>query len=396
MLNAASPPRDPAALPRLLLTLAALLLLWPGLRLSELDIPGLFSGDNARTMGGFLAGFWPPAHDPGFLALLGRATLETLAIATAGMALAWLLAFPAALLATRALSLSALPRGGLPAWWARALRWPVRGLLILLRSVPEIVWALLFVRAVGLGPTAGVLAIAITYAGMLGKVYAEIFESVDPRPTRALLLGGGSRLAAFAYGVLPNAAGEMISYTVYRWECAIRASVVMGFVGAGGPRPADRPVAADVRRRRGCQHPADLPPAGPPRRPAEPLPAREAGMIRTWRLLLWPLLVVAAVGASFAYLDMDTAGLFSGKGLGQMAAYASEFFPPDLSAPHLRAIGRGCWKPWPCRPSAPCWRRCSACSSRCRRQVASACRRRAWRDSCSMRCARCRSWSGAR
>ncbi|HEJ5226355.1 ABC transporter permease, partial [Pseudomonas aeruginosa] len=119
-------------------------------------------------------------------------------------------------------------------WWARALRWPVRGLLILLRSVPEIVWALLFVRAVGLGPTAGVLAIAITYAGMLGKVYAEIFESVDPRPTRALLLGGGSRLAAFAYGVLPNAAGEMISYTVYRWECAIRASVVMGFVGAGG------------------------------------------------------------------------------------------------------------------------------------------------------------------
>ncbi|MBW6254018.1 ABC transporter permease, partial [Pseudomonas aeruginosa] len=92
MLNAASPPRDPAALPRLLLTLAALLLLWPGLRLGELDIPCLFSRDNARTMGGFLAGFWPPAHDPGFLALLGRATLETLAIATAGMALAWLLA----------------------------------------------------------------------------------------------------------------------------------------------------------------------------------------------------------------------------------------------------------------------------------------------------------------
>ncbi|MBG7393651.1 ABC transporter permease [Pseudomonas aeruginosa] len=234
MLNAASPPRDPAALPRLLLTLAALLLLWPGLRLSELDIPGLFSGDNARTMGGFLAGFWPPAHDPGFLALLGRATLETLAIATAGMALAWLLAFPAALLATRALSLSALPRGGLPAGWARALRWPVRGLLILLRSVPEIVWALLFVRAVGLGPPAGVLALAITYAGMLGKVYAEIFESVDPRPTRALLLGGGSRLAAVADGGRPHAAGGMISYTVYRWECAIRASVVMGFVGAGG------------------------------------------------------------------------------------------------------------------------------------------------------------------
>ena len=211
-----------------------MLLLWPGLRLSELDIPGLFSGDNARTMGGFLAGFWPPAHDPEFLAPARPRNPGNPRHRHRRHGLAWLLAFPAALLATRALSLSALPRGGLPAWWARALRWPVRGLLILLRSVPEIVWALLFVRAVGLGPTAGVLAIAITYAGMLGKVYAEIFESVDPRPTRALLLGGGSRLAAFAYGVLPNAAGEMISYTVYRWECAIRASVVMGFVGAGG------------------------------------------------------------------------------------------------------------------------------------------------------------------
>ena len=226
--------RDPAAQPRLLLTLLALALLWPGLRLSELDLGALWQADNARTMGKFLEGFWPPAHDPEFLTLLWQATLQTLAIATAGMTLALLLAIPAALLATRALSLSALPRGGRPVWWARLLRWPVRGLLIVLRSVPEIVWALLFVRAVGLGPTAGVLAIAITYSGMLGKVYAEIFESVDQRPTRALLLAGSGRLAAFAYGTLPNAAGELLSYTVYRWECAIRASVVMGFVGAGG------------------------------------------------------------------------------------------------------------------------------------------------------------------
>lgn len=227
-------PGDPAALPRLLLTLLALALLWPGLSLSELDLTALFRADNATVLGGFLAGFWPPAHDASFLQLLWQATLETLAIATAGMCLALLIAMPCALLATRALSLSALPRGGRPAGWAVALRWPVRGLLIVLRSVPEIVWALLFVRAVGLGPTAGVLAIAITYSGMLGKVYAEIFESVDPRPTRALLGAGSGRLAAFAYGILPNAASEMLSYTVYRWECAVRASVVMGFVGAGG------------------------------------------------------------------------------------------------------------------------------------------------------------------
>ncbi|MDH4566821.1 ABC transporter permease [Pseudomonas sp. BN414] len=227
-------PRDPAALPRLLLTLLAVALLWPGFELSELNPVVLLDEGNARTMGQFLSAFWPPEHGEEFLQLLGRATLETLAIATAGMSLALLIALPASLWASRALSLSALHHGGRPAWWAQALRWPVRGLLIFLRSVPEIVWALLFVRAVGLGPTAGVLAIAITYSGMLGKVYAEIFESVDPRPSRALLAAGSPRLAAFAYGVLPNAAAEVISYTVYRWECAVRASVVMGFVGAGG------------------------------------------------------------------------------------------------------------------------------------------------------------------
>ena len=234
MLTSSLTRRDPAAGPRLMVTLLTLALLWPGLSLSELDLSVLVDGSNAETMGVFLSGFWPPAHGEAFLRLLGRATLETLAIATAGMALALIVALPCALLATRALSLSALSRGGRPGKWAEAARWPVRGLLILLRSVPEIVWALLFVRAVGLGPTAGVMAIAITYAGMLGKVYAEIFESVDPLPIRALLGAGSSRLQAFAYGVLPQATGEMLSYTVYRWECAVRASVVMGFVGAGG------------------------------------------------------------------------------------------------------------------------------------------------------------------
>lgn len=226
--------RDPAALPRLLLTLLCLALLWPGLQLSELNPGVLLQAENREQMASFISGFWPPAHASDFLALLWQATLQTLAVATAGMALALLLAVPASLLASRALSLRAASRGGRPGRWSWVVRLPVRGLLVFLRSVPEIVWALLFVRAVGLGPTAGVLAIAITYSGMLGKVYAEIFESVDQRPAHALLQAGSSRLAAFCYGILPNAAAEVVSYTVYRWECAVRASVVMGFVGAGG------------------------------------------------------------------------------------------------------------------------------------------------------------------
>src|SRR5690606_4787721 len=170
--RAKADPRDPAALPRLLLTVLAIVLLWPGLVLTEFKPATLVESRNLDVFARFLAGFWPPALSSDFLRLLGRATLETLAMATAGLALALLLAVPLSLLCSRALSVSALLTGR-PAWLADMLRYPARLLLILLRSIPEIVWALLFVRAVGLGPTAGVLAIAITYSGMLGKVYAE-------------------------------------------------------------------------------------------------------------------------------------------------------------------------------------------------------------------------------
>ncbi|MGL6291131.1 MAG: PhnE/PtxC family ABC transporter permease, partial [Silanimonas sp.] len=192
----------------------------------------LFEAANLKVTGQFLASFLPPAHAPDFLAMVARETWRTVAIATAGMTLALLLALPLTLLSTRVLSVSALSgrmaRG--PFWLRQGLRW----LLILLRSVPELVWALVFVRVVGLGPTAGVLAIALTYGGMLGKVYGEILESGETHATETLLRNGSSRLQAFFYGLLPQNAGELTSYTVYRWECAIRSSVVLGFVGAGG------------------------------------------------------------------------------------------------------------------------------------------------------------------
>src|SRR3990167_4525698 len=225
--------RDPAALPRLAATAVIVLLLWPGFRLTEFDLGVLFEPRNREIMGKFLGTFFPLAWSADFLRLILKSTLETLAIATAGMAIAMAIAFPLALMVTRSLSISRIGPG--PGRWSgRVSRVPVRFTLMFFRSIPEIVWALLFVRAVGLGPAAGVLAIGITYGGMLGKVYGEIFESTDLRPTRALLLAGSPRLSAFAYGVLPNAAGEILSYSVYRWECAIRASVIMGFVGAGG------------------------------------------------------------------------------------------------------------------------------------------------------------------
>ena len=225
--------RDPAARRRLAWAIAAVVLLWPLGRLAEFHPAVLLDPANAGVMGGFVRGFLPPAADAEFLRELLQATLQTLAIATAGVALAFVIAVPLAILATRSLSIAALgPADG--RWRGRVLRQGVRTLMVLARSIPEIVWALLFVRASGLGPAAGVLALAITYGGMLAKVYAEILEAADARPARALLQAGSGRIAALCFGLLPLAAEELVSYTVYRWECAIRAAVVMGFVGAGG------------------------------------------------------------------------------------------------------------------------------------------------------------------
>lgn len=230
---AAIPPHDPLARRRLGYLVAALLVLWPMLVIAEFNPRALFAPATLRVMGGFLAGFVPPALDADFLGMLARATLETLAMATAGIALAFALAVPLSFVATQALSISRIGPGPGRAR-GQALRAVVRAVMAALRAIPELVWALVLVRAFGLGPAAGVLALAVTYGGMLGKVYAEILESGDTRPARALLEAGSGRVAALFYGLLPSAAQELASYTVYRWECAVRASVVMGFVGAGG------------------------------------------------------------------------------------------------------------------------------------------------------------------
>jgi len=224
--------RDPAARGRLTLLLCALVVLWPLLVMADFRPAALFDSQNLSTMGAFLSTFLPPESDPEFLALLWSATLDTLAIATAGIAGAWLIAIPLSLALTRSLSVSRLE--GHPGWIGRVLRVIAQGITLCLRGVPELVWALVFVRIFGLGPAAGVAALAVTYGGMLAKVYAEILESTDQTPVRALLSAGAGRLPALTYGLLPTASDELISYTVYRWECAVRASVVMGFVGAGG------------------------------------------------------------------------------------------------------------------------------------------------------------------
>jgi phosphonate transport system permease protein len=224
--------RDPAWVSRVFWTCAALVLLAPALVITEFKPWTLFEPETLKSTKRFLGDFFPPKVESEFLLMVARECWRTVAIATAGMALALLIAIPLTLISTSALSISALPgrMHAVPLLIRQATRW----LLIVLRSVPELVWALVFVRVVGLGPTAGVLAIALTYGGMLGKVYGEILESDESHATNTLLRNGAGRLQAFFYGLLPQSSAELTSYTVYRWECAIRSSAVLGFVGAGG------------------------------------------------------------------------------------------------------------------------------------------------------------------
>lgn len=227
-----APSRDPAWAGRVFWMSAALVLLWPLAVASEFRPWILLEAESLKASAHFLGSFWPLRLDGEFLALVARETWRTVAIATSGITLGLLIAVPMALLSVRVLSISALSgrMASVPTWCRRMVRWT----LIVLRSVPELVWALVFVRVVGLGPTAGVFAIALTYGGMLGKVYADILESGETHATETLLRNGSGRLQAFFYGLLPTNAAELTSYTVYRWECAIRSSVVLGFVGAGG------------------------------------------------------------------------------------------------------------------------------------------------------------------
>ena len=234
MSNTISDPalRDPAWAGRVFWASVALALLVPALVATEFKPWIFFDPNNLKVTGRFLGDFFPPVIAPDFLMMVAKEAWRTIAIATAGMALALLLAIPLTLASTSVLSVSALKgrMNALPFALRQAIRW----LLIVLRSIPELIWALVFVRVVGLGPAAGVLAIGLTYAGMLGKVYGEILESGETHATTSLLRNGSGRMQAFFFGLLPQNATELTSYTVYRWECAIRSSAVLGFVGAGG------------------------------------------------------------------------------------------------------------------------------------------------------------------
>jgi len=203
--------------------------------------PQLFFSPRGRaSLLKFFSAMIPPDLTWNFLSLMLRPALETIQISVWGTLIAVMIGFPLGLLGTHTLAVRGILNDaelqGAPL--RRSLRYGVyfmaRAVLSLFRSIPEFVWALMFVRAVGLGPFPGVLAIGVAYGGMLGKVYSEIFEAVNDRPLEALQSTGANKLQIFFYGWFPQALPNFVSYTLYRWECAVRASAILGLVGAGG------------------------------------------------------------------------------------------------------------------------------------------------------------------
>ena len=199
-----------------------------------------FSGDAVASMGRFVAEFVPPDTSPAFLARLGRASLETLAMSALGTLLAaafgLLLAVPASRLAGDGMQAQRIP-GASDGRARRAVDLPRRAIRIFfnaMRSVPELVWASMLLIAAGLGPMAGTLALALHTTGVLGRLFAEALENAPAGPAFALRAQGVGEARVFLYARLPQVLPQLLSYTLYRWENNIRAAAVLGVVGAGG------------------------------------------------------------------------------------------------------------------------------------------------------------------
>lgn len=163
---------------------------------------------------------FPP--DLAFASTAAWAALETVQMALVGTIASAILSVPLAFLAAR----NVAPN--------RVLYYASRSFVVFTRAIPDLIWALIFVSAVGLGPFPGTLAIAIHSIGMLGKLYAESIEETDPGQVEALRSTGAHPLQTLALGVVPQVLPAFVGLTLYRWDINIRNSIVLGLVGAGG------------------------------------------------------------------------------------------------------------------------------------------------------------------
>lgn len=205
---------------------------------SEIRLGDLFSREGGVQILAYAKKLFPPDLSPNVIQEAVRGTFETFAISFMGTLMAAAIAFLVVFFASRNLIYSGLLYEMEPSRGWRGLRivpyLTAKGLLNVLRTVPEMLWALIFVFIVGLGPFAGVLALGAHTGGVLGKLFGEVLEDVDPQPVESLQSTGANKLQILFYGIMPQVLPQFISYILYRWEVNIRVAAVLGLVGAGG------------------------------------------------------------------------------------------------------------------------------------------------------------------
>lgn len=200
-----------------------------------IDAGALFDEQGWQSFSEMLGGLTSPDLSRTFLARIGTLALESLLIGLLGTAMAIVLAIGLAIASARLPQLAHDPaRTRTQTFGGALIRACARAVLACFRAIPEILWAFLFVRIFGLGPAPAVFAIAITFSGTVGKLFAELIESIDPLPAQRLRAAGASRVAVFLYGVLPLVRKQWVAYALFRLECAIRSASILGVVGAGG------------------------------------------------------------------------------------------------------------------------------------------------------------------
>jgi phosphonate transport system permease protein len=186
-----------------------------------LDIPFRQIGAGLASLAKFIALMFPPSTG-GHLNLLLTAMGETLAIAFLGTLIATVIAFPISFLAAGNTTPHAV------------VRFAIRRVLDTIRSVDALIWALVFVGVVGLGPFAGILAIAVSDTGALGKLFSEAIESTEERARESVLASGGTNLLAVRFGLLPQVLPIIAGQILYYFESNVRSATIIGIVGAGG------------------------------------------------------------------------------------------------------------------------------------------------------------------
>ena len=186
----------------------------------------LIHSGGLATAGQMIEAIFRPDLSSDILLLAIESSWTTLSYAAAGMSLALIIAFLYGIPASGVLNKDAKPKKIIKAFF--------RGQLGFMRAIHELVWAWLFVASIGLSPFAAIFALAIPYGGILGRIFAEMLEDVPQEPIKALEAAGASYLQILWYGYLPIVRASITSYAMYRFECAVRSSAIMSFVGIGG------------------------------------------------------------------------------------------------------------------------------------------------------------------